>query len=372
MKIPFLDYQAVNAPYFEEIQEAMMRVMKSGRYVLGPEVSAFEEEWADYCGTSHCIGVSSGLDALILILEAWKELGHVDKGDEVIVPANTYIASILSISKAGLTPVLVEPDLATYNISAFEVEKAITSRTKAILAVHLYGQCAEMDAVNAIAEQHGLLVMEDAAQAQGATYKNRKAGNLSDAAAHSFYPGKNMGGIGEGGAVTTNDPQLAEVIAILRNYGSREKYHNQLKGANNRLDELQAAILRVKLPHLDRDNQLRKAVAETYLGEVSNPDIILPTVSAEGNPNWHLFVVRTPEREELIKRLEKEGIGTAIHYPVPPHKQPAYKEWKNLSFPVTEKIHREILSLPISPVHKRQEAILIAHTLNKFPCVSAR
>lgn len=365
-RIPFLDFSAVNAPYFPDIQEAMMRVVRSGRYVLGPEVNAFEEELAAYCGVSHCVGVSSGLDALILILEAWKQLGKLNAGDEVIVPANTYIASILAISKAELTPVLVEPDLESYNLDPAEVEKVVTSKTKVILPVHLYGRCADMDAINAIASQHGLLVMEDAAQAQGALYRGKRAGGLADAAAHSFYPGKNLGAIGEGGAVTTNDPQLAAMIAKLRNYGSEIKYHNQVKGVNNRLHELQAAVLRVKLPYLDRDNALRREIAETYLASIQHPDVILPSLTKVDPPCWHLFVIRVPERQEWVKHLQENGVDTAIHYPVPPHRQPAYAEWNERQFPVTEKIHREVLSLPISPVHSTQQAKIVAKLLNDF------
>lgn len=351
--IPFLDYRAVNAPYFEQIQNAVRRVLESGWYVLGKEVSSFEAEYASYCGTSHCVGLSSGLDALILILEAWKELGRIKTGDEVVVPANTYIASILAITKAGLEPVLVEPDEQTYNIDPFLIERAITFKTKAIMAVHLYGQCADMDSINAIAEKHGLLVMEDAAQAHGATYKEKKAGNLSHAAAHSFYPGKNLGAIGEGGAVTTNDPELANMVAVLRNYGSKKKYHNQVKGTNNRLDELQAAILRVKLPHLDAENAKRRLVAQQYLSGLRplSPDLRLPYVADYGNPCWHLFVVRVKGRDRLISYLNENEVQVAIHYPIPPHKQPAYAEWSARSYPITEAIHRECVSLPISPVH---------------------
>jgi dTDP-4-amino-4,6-dideoxygalactose transaminase len=366
MKIPFLDYKALNAPYFDEVEAAVMRVVKSGHYVLGPEVSEFESEHAAYCGTSHSIGVSSGLDALILILEAWKELGRLHEGDEVIVPANTYIASILAISKAGLVPILVEPDLETYNLCPAAAEQAITPNTKAIIPVHLYGQCADMDAINKLACEHGLLVMEDAAQAQGAFYKGRKAGNLSDAAAHSFYPGKNLGAIGEGGAVTTNDPELAEMVSIMRNYGSHQKYHNQVKGVNNRLDELQAAILRVKLPYLDRDNEQRRAVAETYLREIKHPEIVLPVVAKDGVHCWHLFVVRTKQRDKLMSYLENHGIGTAIHYPVPAHKQPAYREWKDMHLPLTEQIHMEVVSLPISPVHSISEACKVSELITSM------
>lgn len=366
MNIPFLDYKAVNQPYFDAIQEAVKRVLHSGWYVLGPEVDAFEQEYAAYCGAKHCVGVSSGLDALILILEAWKILGKLRGGDEVIVPANTYIASILAVSKTDLVPVLVEPDEATYNLNPNLIEAAITSKTRVIMAVHLYGQCADMDPINEIAQKHGLLVMEDAAQAHGATYKDRKAGNLSNAAAHSFYPGKNLGAIGEGGAVTTNDQQVAEMVSILRNYGSREKYHNLVKGVNNRLDELQAAILRVKLPFIDQDNAARKAVADVYLSEINNPAVTLPFVASYGQPCWHLFVVRVKERDRLISFLKNRGISTAIHYPVPPHKQPAYQGLVECTYPITEIIHQEIVSLPISPAHGLVIATLVSSVVNQF------
>ena len=367
MKIPFLDYRAVNEPYFEEIQAAVKRVLESGWYVLGTEVASFEKEYASYCGTEHCIGVSSGLDALLLILEGWKELGKLQIGDEVIVPANTYIASILAISKAGLTPILVEPDAKTYNLDPSLIEAAITDKTKAIMAVHLYGQCADMSSIYAIAQQYGLLVMEDAAQSQGATYKDRKSGNLADAAGHSFYPGKNLGAIGEGGAVTTNAPQLAEVVTMLRNYGSKKKYYNQIKGGNHRIDELQAAILRVKLPHLNRDNAARKAVADIYLREIRNPLVTLPYIADYGQSCWHLFVVRVKARERFMSYLKEQGIATVVHYPVPPHHQEAYKEeFGDLSYPITESIHQEVVSLPISPVLESDWAERIAEVVNEY------
>lgn len=366
MKVPFLDYKAVNAPYFDAIEKAVARVLQSGWYVLGPEVAAFEQEYAAYCGTQYCVGVSSGLDALMLILEAWKLLGKIKEGDEVIVPANTYIASILAISKTNLIPVLVEPDAETYNLDPELIASAITPKTRVIMAVHLYGQCADMEKINGIAHKHGLLVMEDAAQAQGATYKKRLAGNLADAAAHSFYPGKNLGAIGEAGGITTNDPHLAQMIAMLRNYGSEKKYHNAFKGVNNRLDELQAAILRVKLPHLDGDNAARKKIAQVYLEKIRNPEIVLPTVAGYGQPSWHLFVVRTQQREKFIKFLDERGVVTAIHYPIPPHLQPAYAEWAHLSYPVSESIHRQVVSLPMSSVHSLAEAEFVVGIINSY------
>lgn len=366
MNIPFLDYKAINEPYFDEMNQAIKRVLQSGWYVLGSEVTAFEEEFSAYCGTKYCTGVSSGLDALILILEAWKHLGRLSSGDEVIVPANTYIASILAISKAGLSPVLIEPNSHTYNIDPELIEASITAKTKVIMAVHLYGQCADMDTINAIAKKHGLYVMEDAAQAHGATYGNKKAGNLSDAAAFSFYPGKNLGAIGEGGATTTNDSETAETISLLRNYGSKEKYHNLLKGVNNRLDELQAAILRVKLPFLDRDNTHRKKVAKIYLNEIQGSLVQLPVVANYGEPCWHLFVIRVKERDRFMEFLKSHSIGTAIHYPIPPHLQPAYCEWGSRSYPVTEAMHKEVVSLPMSPVCTSKNATMVSALVNGF------
>lgn len=367
MKIPFLDYRAVNAPYFEDIQIAVRRVLESGRYVLGPEVEAFEREYAAYCGAPYCVGVSSGLDALILILEAWKHIGKLKAGDEVLVPANTYIASILAISKTGLEPVLVEPDERTYTIHPDRLEAAITKRTRAMMAVHLYGQCADMDPMNRMAQKHGLLVFEDAAQAHGALYRGKRAGNLADAAAHSFYPGKNLGAIGEGGAVTTSDEEVAETVGLLRNYGSKQKYHHSIKGVNHRLDELQAAILRVKLPHLDADNEKRMLMAQTYLSGIQNPAVLLPYVADYGVPCWHLFVVRVKERDRFMSYLKERGVTTAIHYPVPPHQQPAYAEWNDRSYPITEAIHREVVSLPISPAHSFEEAVAVAEWIERYP-----
>lgn len=350
--IKFLDLKAVNEQYRLEINAAIQRVLDSGWYLLGEEVSSFEQEFADYCGAKHCIGVANGLDALILILMAYRELGIMQEDDEVIVPANTYIASILAISRAGLKPVLVEPDERTYNIDPNFIEPAITDRTRAIMAVHLYGQCADMDPINTIAKQHGLKVIEDAAQAHGATYRGRKTGSLGDAAGFSFYPGKNLGALGDGGAVTTDDPELAETIMALRNYGSQKKYHNKYKGMNSRLDELQAAILRVKLRHLDGDTDKRRQVAKAYLSGLKSQSsgLTLPYVADYGTPAWHLFVVRTPKRDELADRLSKQGIQTVIHYPIPPHKQEAYPELPHQSLPLTEAIHREVLSLPMGPV----------------------
>jgi len=345
--IPFLDLKAPHEELQKELDYAYRRVMESGWYILGAEVEAFEKEFAEYCGSTNCIGTGNGLDSLVLILRAY----GIGSGDEVIVPANTYIATWLAVSHTGATPVPIEPDERTYNIQAESIEVAITARTKAIIAVHLYGQPADMDRINAVARKHGLKVVEDAAQAHGARYKGSRVGQLGDAAAFSFYPGKNLGCIGDGGAVTTNDSDLAEKIRALRNYGSRVKYINDTKGFNSRLDELQAAFLRVKLRKLDEWNCRRKKAAEYYLNALRETDLQLPHVPEWSDPVWHLFVVRLRNRNYLQEALRKKGIGTMIHYPVPPHKQEAYCEMSvcGRSLPVTEVIHDEVLSLPMGP-----------------------
>ncbi len=364
--ISFLDVKGINAQYRTEILEAMTRVFDQGTYILGKEVELFEQEFAAYCGSRHAIGVANGLDALILILQAYKELGVMVDGDEVIVPANTYIASILAISKAGMVPILVEPDIKTYNIDPLFIEQKITQRTKAILPVHLYGRPADMDPVLALARKYNLKVIEDAAQAHGAYYKGKRVGNLGDAAGFSFYPGKNLGAVGDGGAVTTSDDALADAIKALRNYGSHKKYYNLYKGYNSRLDELQAALLRVKLRHLDDENQRRNAVASRYSQEIVNARIVKPDVKTDGSQVWHLYVVRTPERERFQKYLLDNGVQTVIHYPVAPHHQPAYKEWHAMKFPVSELIHREVLSLPISPVMTGDQVSVVIKVVNAY------
>ena len=366
--IKFLDLKKVNDAHGTEISIAIQRVLDSGWYLLGEEVSSFEREFADYCGTKQCLGVANGLDALILILMAYRELGVMQEGDEVIVPANTYIASILAISRAGLKPVLVEPDERTYNIDPNLIEAAIAEKTKAIMAVHLYGQCADMDPICAIAKAHGLKVIEDAAQAHAATYRGRKTGSLGDAAGFSFYPGKNLGALGDGGAITTSDDQLAEAITALRNYGSHEKYHNKYKGMNSRLDEIQAAVLRVKLKYLDADTEKRREVAEAYLSALSSQSsgFIFPYVADYGIPAWHLFVIRHPKRDELAEHLKEAGIQTVIHYPIPPHHQTAYPELSGQSLPRTEAIHQEVLSLPISPVMTLVDVDQVTSVLCRF------
>ena len=364
--IKFLDLKKINAPYETAFQEKLKLVLENGWYILGNEVATFESNFANYCQAKYCIGVGNGFDALVLIFKGYIQLGKLQKGDEVIVPANTYIASILAILEADLVPVLVEPKLETYNLNPDLILENITSKTKAILAVHLYGQLAEMEKINAIAIQNNLIVVEDAAQAHGAILNFRKSGNLSNAAAFSFYPGKNLGALGDGGAVVTNDSELAKVIQSLRNYGSEAKYQNEFIGVNSRLDELQAAFLNVKLPNLDAENTIRKAIAKRYLSEIKNDKISLPLWDLSDNHVFHLFVIRTENREELQKYLLENGIQTVIHYPIPPHKQKAFKAWNHLSFPITERIHKEVLSLPISPVLTKEEVDFVVSILNQY------
>lgn len=347
MNIPFLDLKAPHEEFRTELQAAFDRVLDSGWYILGNEVKQFEQEFAAYCEASYCIGVGNGLDALHLILRAY----GIGAGDEVIVPSNTYIATWLAATYAGATPIPVEPDERTYNIDPALIEAAITPHSRAIIAVHLYGQPADMDAINAIAKKHNLKVIEDAAQAHGARYKGRRVGTLGDAAGFSFYPGKNLGALGDGGAVTTNDPELADKVRVLGNYGSHVKYHNEVKGFNSRLDELQAAFLREKLKRLDEWNERRKAIAAGYLRALSGINATLPHVSEWADPVWHLFVIRNRQRDRLQKKLSESGIGTMIHYPIPPHLQGAYagQGLCSGSFPISERIHREVLSMPIGP-----------------------
>lgn len=364
--ISFLDLKGLNAQYRTELIEACAKVIDSGWYVQGNECQEFEKEFASYCGTKYAIGVANGLDALILILRAYKELGFMKDGDEVIVPSNTYIASILAISQNNLVPVLVEPDINTYLLDSSKIEEKITSKTKAILPVHLYGQTCEMDAINEIAKKHNLKVIEDSAQSHGAYFQDKKSGNLGDASGFSFYPGKNLGALGDGGAVTTNDEELANTIKALGNYGSHKKYENLYKGINSRLDEIQAAMLRVKLRYLDKEVEKRREIANYYLQNIKNDNIILPTVREQDNHVWHLFVIRTNKRDELQKYLLDNGIQTLIHYPIPPHKQNAYQEWKNESYPISERIHDEILSLPISGVQSLEDTKKIVQVLNEY------
>ena len=348
MKVPFLDLQAPYAELKDELDAACRRVMESGGFILGTEVENFEKEFAVYCGVLHCIGVGNGLDALHLILRAME----IGVGDEVIVPSNTYIATWLAVSHAGATPVPVEPDARTFNLDPDRIEETITSRTRAIIPVHLYGQPAEMSAIKQVADRYGLKVIEDAAQAQGARYHGQRTGSLGDAAAFSFYPGKNLGAMGDAGAITTNDTQLAERIRVLRNYGSRLKYYNETKGFNSRLDEIQAAVLRIKLRKLDEWNSRRRHVAEYYLQTLEGtPDLSLPYVAKGVDPIWHLFVVRHHRRDALQHYLANNGVGTLIHDPVPPQLQEAYAElgYTKGRFPISEVMANEVLSLPMGP-----------------------
>lgn len=364
--IPFLSLKDVNQPYIEEINAAAERVIKSGWYLLGKECEAFEREFANYCKARHCVGVANGLDALHLILTAYKEMGSLEPGSEVIVPANTFIASILAISQAGMKPLLTEPDESSFNLDPKRLESAKTKRTRAIMPVHLYGQCAEMDQINEFAKSHNLLVIEDAAQAHGATYRGNKAGALGDAAGFSFYPGKNLGAFGDAGGITTNDPALADTIRALRNYGSQEKYINKYKGLNSRLDELQAAVLRVKLKCLDVENSKRRDIANLYSKHIENPLIRLPQTPEHNSHVWHLYVVRCSRREALAEHLHNRGIQTSIHYPVPCHQQKAYQEFSNFDLPVTENMQKEVLSLPISPSLNQTEIEQIIDGVNSF------
>ena len=371
--IPFLDLKKINEPYETAFQDKLKLVLDNGWYILGKELETFEMAFAEYCQTKHCIGVGNGFDALVLIFKGYIQLGKLQKGDEVIVPANTYIASILAILAADLVPVLVEPKLETYNINPDLIQEKISPKTKAILVVHLYGQLAEMPEINKIAFKNNLIVVEDAAQSHGAN-NNLKSTNVTlseveehlSASAYSFYPGKNLGCLGDGGAITTNDSALAKVLYSLRNYGSEKKYYNDYVGINSRLDELQASFLNLKLPNLNADNEKRRAIAKRYITEIKNEKIVLPFWDLSNNHVFHLFVVRTKNREALQEYLAQNNIQTVIHYPIPPHKQKALLEWENLSFPITEKIHNEVLSLPISPVLTAEEVSYIIEILNKF------
>jgi len=363
-EIPFLDLRSINSRYKEPLEAAFRRVLESGWFILGKELEAFEQEFAGYCGSRHCIGVGNGLEALHLILRAF----DIGPGDEVLVPANTYIATWLAVSYAGARPVPVEPLPGTCNIDPERIEAAITPCTKAILAVHLYGQPADMDPICALAHRHGLKVIEDAAQAHGARYRGRRTGSLGDAAGFSFYPGKNLGALGDGGAVTTNDDRLAERLCVLRNYGSKIKYHNEEKGYNSRLDELQAALLREKLKALDGENATRAGLAGHYNELLAGSGLMLPAVPEWAEPAWHLYTVRTPLRDALQRHLADRGIGTMIHYPIPPHLQTAYADlgFAPGAFPVTEAIHKEILSLPMGPHLDGQQVAEVCSAIREF------
>lgn len=373
--IKFLDLHKINSRFDNEFQNQLTQVLNSGQYILGDEVCKFENNFKFYCGTDYCIGTGNGLDALTMIFKAYIHLGILKPKDEVIVPANTYIASILAVINAGLTPVFVEPNLETYTIDPKKIEEKISKKTKAILAVHLYGQLAEMVELNINAQSNNLLLIEDAAQAHGAhmsinyakgNFHNRMAGNLGDAAAFSFYPSKNLGALGDGGAVTTNDNTLADTILLLRNYGSAKKYYNQIVGINSRLDELQAAFLNVKLKHLDRDNIKRRLIASRYIHEIKNQKIELPKMEGKADHVFHLFVVQVSEREHFQNYLKERGVETGIHYPIPPHQQNALKNFKDLVLPITEEIHKNIVSLPISPVMEEKEVSQLIEILNAY------
>jgi dTDP-4-amino-4,6-dideoxygalactose transaminase len=366
MQFPFLDLKIINSKYKFEIKQAMEKVVDSGWYIRGEECEGFEKEFAEYCQASYCVGVANGLDALTLILRAYKELGFLQEGDEIIVSANTYIATILSITENLLTPVLVEPRLETYNLNPDLLESAITEKTKAIMVVHLYGQPVEMDAICKVAEKYNLKLIEDCAQAHGATYKGQKVGSFGDAAGFSFYPGKNLGALGDAGAVLSNNRELTDVVRAISNYGSHKKYENLYQGANSRLDELQAAILRIKLRYLDSENAKRREIADHYLANIKNTKIKLPQVIEHCEPVWHLFVVSTDDRDSLQKHLEHNGIQTMVHYPIAPHKQKAYSEWNNLNLPLTEKIHENVISLPLYPVIPRSNVGLLVDVINRY------
>jgi dTDP-4-amino-4,6-dideoxygalactose transaminase len=362
--VPFLSLKDITDKHSTEIHDAVRRTIDSGWYLQGVENTSFEAHYAQYIGTKHALGVANGLDALILILQAYIEMGCMSPGDEVLVPANTFIASILAITENQLVPVFVEPDINTYQIDDTKIEAAITAKTKAIMIVHLYGRCAYTEKIGELCKKYNLKLIEDNAQAHGCLYHGRKTGSLGDAAGHSFYPGKNLGALGDGGAVTSDDDTLIEIVHALANYGFIKKYVSQYKGRNSRLDEMQAAILAVKLKYLDADNAARKQAARRYIEEITHPDIILPSVPDWDSNVFHIFPVRTQKRDELQKYLGEQGIQTIIHYPIPPHKQECYKKWNTLSFPVTEQIHNEELSLPISPVLTGEQVSAVITAIN--------
>lgn len=365
--INFLDLKKINLKYQEEIENKLLSVFRSGWYLMGGELKNFETNLASYIGSEYALGVANGLDALRLIFRAYIELGMMEPGDEVLVPANTYIASVLALSDNGLIPVFVEPDANTYNIDISKIEEKITPKTKAILIVHLQGRIVFSEELKNIASKYNLKIVEDNAQAIGAEWKSIKSGNLGDAAGFSFYPGKNLGALGDAGAVTTNDKQVYDAIRAIANYGSNKKYVNIYKGLNSRLDEIQAAVLDVKLKYIGQENDARRDIAKRFISEINNPKITLPENPADENEHvWHVFVIRTEKRDELQAYLTEKGISTIIHYPIPPHKQEAYKEYGHLSFPITEKMHHEVLSLPISSVLEEEEIQAIIKAVNAF------
>ncbi|AFK05353.1 DegT/DnrJ/EryC1/StrS aminotransferase [Emticicia oligotrophica DSM 17448] len=360
--IPFLDLKSINRPFEKEINNAVRQVTSSGWYILGEEAKKFENAFAKFCGAKHCIGVANGLDALVLLLKA----SNFPQDSEIIVPANTYIATILAITLAGHKPILVEPDPQTFLIDAHKIEEKISRNTKAILVVHLYGKCCEMDTILKVAQRYDLKVFEDAAQAHGAIYEGKRAGNLADGAGFSFYPTKNLGALGDAGAITTNDNLLAEKIRALRNYGSGKKYIFEFQGLNSRLDEIQASVLNVKLNRIEEDNFIRQKIANRYLSEINNDKVILPPADTCKLDAWHLFVVRVDNRDNFRKYLLENGIGTDIHYPIPPHKQLAYREWNNKTFTITEQIHEQVVSIPLNVVLSENEVTYIIDKINKY------
>jgi dTDP-4-amino-4,6-dideoxygalactose transaminase len=371
--IKFLDLQKINAQYADELKQAAAEVIDSGWFLMGERLSGFEQKLASYIGAKYAIGVANGLDALRLILNAYIELGVMHEGDEVIVPANTYIASMLAISDNNLVPVFVEPNISNYNIDIDAIEKHITEKTKAIMVVHLYGQVCWSEKLTALAKKYNLKIIEDNAQSIGAEWNGIKSGALGDAAGFSFYPGKNLGALGDAGAVTTGDPELADMVRTLGNYGSRKKYVNEFQGLNSRLDEIQAAFLEVKIKYIDKENQYRRQLAAQYLNGIKNAQVTLPvpdngSFSYENNPEqvWHLFVIRHPKRDLLQQHLEQNGIQTLIHYPIPPNKQQAYKAMNHLDFPITNTIHNEVLSLPISPIMSADDVAKVIAAINSF------
>jgi dTDP-4-amino-4,6-dideoxygalactose transaminase len=366
MDVPFADVHAINARHAEALKAAAARVIDSGRYVLGDELAAFESEFAAYCGATHAIGVGNGLDALSLIFRGYRELGLLHDGDEVIVPGNTFIASLLAVSENRLVPVPVEPDPDTFNLDPERARAAIGPRTRAILAVHLYGQLADMPALAELARAHDLLLIEDAAQAHGAARDGHRAGSFGDAAGFSFFPTKNFGALGDAGAVVTRDAQLARKVRALRNYGSEIKYHHLHQGVNSRMDEIQAAMLRVKLECLEADNALRRRVAKRYRDGIANPRIALPQARSEESHVWHIFAVRSRERDALQRHLSQHGIQSGIHYPVPPHRQPAYPALWKTDLPLTERLHREVLSLPIGPTLSEESIGQVIRACDSF------
>ncbi|MEM9649293.1 MAG: DegT/DnrJ/EryC1/StrS family aminotransferase [Bacteroidota bacterium] len=364
--VKFLDLQKINSQFASDLKKAAARVIDSGWYLLGEELASFEKNYSKFCGTDYAIGVANGLDALRLILKGYMEMGVFEKGDEVIVPAHTYIASVLAITDNGLKPVFAEPDVNSFNLDASKLEGLITKRTKAVMAVHLYGQISVNQRIIDICAHHGLKLIEDAAQSHGAIWNGKVSGSIGDAAGHSFYPGKNLGALGDAGAVTTNDSELAKMVRTLGNYGSTKKYENQYQGLNSRLDEMQAAFLNVKLEHIAKDIDGRRKVANYYLNHIDNKEIRLPVVSAPESHVWHLFVTRSKHRENLQSHLAEKGVQTLIHYPIPPHKQQAYSQYGTLELPITEQLHDEVLSLPMSASMTDGEIQKVVQSINCY------